>query len=507
MSQPKPMQPARLALAVSAALSLSATQTLAAERAGEVLSSAGPVIARSGDGSARSLSRGQAVYPGDVIKTNRGRAQIRFADGALVSLDPRTRFAVEQYSGSDDAGGGGDNGGGSAVMRLFRGAMRTITGAIGDDPEEEYRMETPVATVGIRGTQYALHYCDSDSCGSDVDEGLYGHVTGDAITVENEAGRARFSSGRYFKVADNNTAPQALVAPPGDLFRGDSEPSGSGDADRDEGDDLPGTDDDAVPRAGAGGEADDATPSATFSQADSTGVAASAPLLTDTAVAAGVVGETSLGDTFSKGGVCISDAQCSAEVGANGTLQQVASIGTLNSADAGSGVTLAESGTVGSLDATWGRWNGDITVNDGADTITGNFPWAFSTNPTTEAQFSSQSGSLTYGQVSGPSPGADDGTDWTVVSLSIGVDFNTPKVTDADLALSSPTSSITLNTIDTASIDGDPVGLNVELSKSGDDGSLSGLFVGDDADGIILEFEATDGSTQIRGVKILEPSS
>src|SRR5690606_12189497 len=42
----------------------------------------------------------------------------------------------------------------SLVFGLLRGVLRTVTGTIGKTKHEQYELRTPVATLGIRGTEY-----------------------------------------------------------------------------------------------------------------------------------------------------------------------------------------------------------------------------------------------------------------------------------------------------------------------------------------------------------------
>jgi hypothetical protein len=96
-------------------------------------------------GPARPLAKGAELDSGDVVRTNEGRAQIRFSDGSYVSLQPNTDFAINDYKfeGKNDDRG---------FFGLVRGAMRTVTGAVGRVNRNSYRITTPTATVGIRGT-------------------------------------------------------------------------------------------------------------------------------------------------------------------------------------------------------------------------------------------------------------------------------------------------------------------------------------------------------------------
>src|SRR5207247_9457872 len=58
----------------------------------------GNVVAIATDGRSRILAKGAEIDVGDTVSTRQGRAQLRFSDGALMSLQPTTDFKVEQYS-------------------------------------------------------------------------------------------------------------------------------------------------------------------------------------------------------------------------------------------------------------------------------------------------------------------------------------------------------------------------------------------------------------------------
>ena len=118
--------------------------------AGNIQFASGDVSAVNTKGEKRSLSKGALINQGDTISTGAdARAQIRFSDGALISLQPQTQFRVDgfQYDGKTD---GSEKG----FFSLLRGGMRTITGLIGRFNRENYKINTPVATIGIRGTEY-----------------------------------------------------------------------------------------------------------------------------------------------------------------------------------------------------------------------------------------------------------------------------------------------------------------------------------------------------------------
>ena len=113
----------------------------------------GVTVARSG--VERPLARGTELDNGDTVRTNNGRAQIRFTDGAYVSLQPNTEYSIRDYRYEQ----GNERG----FFSLLKGAMRTVTGAIGRINRDRYQIATPTATVGIRGTGGVIQVQDDGS--------------------------------------------------------------------------------------------------------------------------------------------------------------------------------------------------------------------------------------------------------------------------------------------------------------------------------------------------------
>jgi hypothetical protein len=180
--------------------------------AGVVVMAVGNVTVAGGAGGERSLQRRSQIFTGETIITGKeSRAQIRFSDGSLVSLQEGSQFRIENYSYQQEKKG--DN----ATYQLLKGSMRTISGAVGKVNRDEYKVETPVATIGIRGTDYELTLHDSDNSGS---EELYGYINDGVIHVANQGGNQDFSDNEFFGVAGPSMPPQSLLNPPGFMFNG-----------------------------------------------------------------------------------------------------------------------------------------------------------------------------------------------------------------------------------------------------------------------------------------------
>ncbi|MCD8523390.1 MAG: FecR family protein [Saccharospirillaceae bacterium] len=122
----------------------------AAELAGHIIMVKGDVSAETADGSRRTLKRRDEIYINDTISTGSdSRVQIRFIDNALLALQADSKLSIHAYQQAD-----ADGKGEQALMELVEGGFRTLTGTIGKGNKEAYRVDTPVASIGIRGTMY-----------------------------------------------------------------------------------------------------------------------------------------------------------------------------------------------------------------------------------------------------------------------------------------------------------------------------------------------------------------
>ncbi len=170
--------------------------------AGKVIMSVGDVTAESLMDELRHLNRRSHVYVGDTITTAAGgRVQIRFNDGAIVSLRESTQFKITEYSHQQKHED-------SVVLELLKGGFKTITGKVGRDNREAYQVTTPVSSIGIRGTNYEIVMESHDAAVAAVWTG--------GITVENEFGKINLGFDADFNFARTvlGSAPIGLLEPP-----------------------------------------------------------------------------------------------------------------------------------------------------------------------------------------------------------------------------------------------------------------------------------------------------
>jgi len=103
-------------------------------------------------GSKEMLQRGDSLYAGDLLETNRaGHLHIRFIDDGIISVRPNSRLHIERYNYDLDSPEK------SAIrFRLDKGVVRSISGKATNAAHDRYRLNTPVAALGVLGTDYVV---------------------------------------------------------------------------------------------------------------------------------------------------------------------------------------------------------------------------------------------------------------------------------------------------------------------------------------------------------------
>ena len=223
-----------IALLHTLALLLIVPQASAA--AGEVLLITGQGTATDpASGTVRALAKGDGVQAGEIISSGTNSyVNLKFTDGSFILLRPNTRFVIEAYTldaktaatvaaapspppastapvkkpapptrpavaavPSLPATAAPPSETSRAFFRLLRGGFRAVSGVIGKVNQNEYRISTPVATIGIRGTDYVVVICDA-ACARDpvlqeelpegtaMEGGVVANVVDGAINVNSE---------------------------------------------------------------------------------------------------------------------------------------------------------------------------------------------------------------------------------------------------------------------------------------------------------------------------------
>lgn len=162
--------------------------------------------------ASRAAKKGDSVVTGDEVVTGQtGRAQLLMVDKAKIALRPETRFVVEAYElpSSSETGAAIDieTQGGTSVLRLLEGGFRTISGSVGKEEADEYQVKTPVATIGIRGTDYSAVLTPG------AKPRLFVGVTAGEIVLVNQVDKLVVYAGEYV-VTDAIDQPFRLLKQP-----------------------------------------------------------------------------------------------------------------------------------------------------------------------------------------------------------------------------------------------------------------------------------------------------
>ena len=104
------------------------------------------------DGSQQVLQRGAHIHVGDRIETAaNGHVHMRFVDNAAVSVRPDSTLEVQAYR--YDAQRPELN---EVRLRVDKGISRSISGAATDLDKTRFRLNTPIAAIGVRGTDFIV---------------------------------------------------------------------------------------------------------------------------------------------------------------------------------------------------------------------------------------------------------------------------------------------------------------------------------------------------------------
>lgn len=188
------MIPRRMCFAGMLLAFILAPMTLAAqEKVGQVTRLEG----RAARGDGADLALGAPIRRFETVLTGGlSRLEITFVDNGVLVLGDNARLVIDEYVYEPDAKRG------NVALSVVQGAFRAVSGRIAELDGRPYRLRTPLATIGIRGTEF---------WGGAID-GAFGValLEGAGLIIENAQGRIEIA-----RVGDGTTlrAGQAPEAP------------------------------------------------------------------------------------------------------------------------------------------------------------------------------------------------------------------------------------------------------------------------------------------------------
>jgi hypothetical protein len=119
---------------------------LASVTIGRVAVQQGMTTALRENGNSINLSIGSPIYQNDTLLTGKdGKMQVFFIDKTILTLGPSSRIVIDEFV-FDHQGSIG-----RFLGTSTKGTFRMITGAISHYFPDRVKINTPVATIGIRG--------------------------------------------------------------------------------------------------------------------------------------------------------------------------------------------------------------------------------------------------------------------------------------------------------------------------------------------------------------------
>lgn len=102
----------------------------------------------------------QPVMLNDELSTGKNaRLGIVFLDETTLTLDESSQASIDNYVYNDEAS--------NLLFKFTKGTFRTVTGGIVKQNPEGFNMETPLATIGIRGSDvYAIIQPEGEETGA-----------------------------------------------------------------------------------------------------------------------------------------------------------------------------------------------------------------------------------------------------------------------------------------------------------------------------------------------------
>ncbi len=175
------------------------------ESIGQIETLEGSVSAVHADGTAITLKVGDPVFQGDVIRTSdNANVGITFKDESAFSLDENGEMILDEMVYDPDSGEG------NFSTSLVSGVFSFVSGQIAKTNPDAMTLNTPVATIGIRGTQGVLQ----QNRGGELKAALLEEPGGfiGEITLTNSVGSITLNQpNQYSAVLSFNTAPGQSV--------------------------------------------------------------------------------------------------------------------------------------------------------------------------------------------------------------------------------------------------------------------------------------------------------
>jgi hypothetical protein len=166
---------------------------------GTVVKVKGDAVANGSTNGMRMLEGGEEIISDDILVTfHDSRLEVKLNDGTSFVMGQLGRFIVEDFNYAPGKSGN------KAAFNFLQGVFKMAAGGIASEDKAAFTVKTPVATIGIRGTEF---------WGGEIDGDFSVLVLKGKVVVENAAGSVEVPEGQGISIP-KNAAPQAPSAWP-----------------------------------------------------------------------------------------------------------------------------------------------------------------------------------------------------------------------------------------------------------------------------------------------------
>jgi len=176
---------------------------------GTITSISGNATVTHPDGTTSTLNSGDTINMGDKLQTSaKSRVGVNFADDTQLSMSENSSVIVDNYVYDPQSQN-------SAGYSFLAGAFQYVSGLIAKKDPGSVNIDTPVGTIGIRGTEFTLR-CDPQSNRCELDL-IHGSVVvtskqSNATTTITAPAALQFDASRATKAALTQAQYVALLA-------------------------------------------------------------------------------------------------------------------------------------------------------------------------------------------------------------------------------------------------------------------------------------------------------
>lgn len=171
-------------------------------RGGYIYEYAGDVKVAVAGGVPRVATDSMPLDDNTIVTTgDRSRAVLKFEDGQLIVLRSNTSFRINKYYYNAERVENSN-----IFFSLLKGGLRAVTGLIGERNKQAFKLSTPNATVGIRGTDFMLELQ------SEI-ESMLGQVTQGSVIMQTATSARQFEAGQTALVTSPSATPVLTSVP------------------------------------------------------------------------------------------------------------------------------------------------------------------------------------------------------------------------------------------------------------------------------------------------------